>query len=72
MFSKIVVKGPEKAALYKYLTDASTDPKFPGEIKWNFEKFLIAKDGTIVARYRSKVTPMSDEVTKAVEAELAK
>jgi glutathione peroxidase len=72
MFSKVVVKGPEKVALYKYLTDASTDPKFPGEIKWNFEKFLIAKDGTIVARYRSKVTPMSDEVTKAIDAELAK
>jgi len=72
MFSKVVVKGPEKAPLYKYLTDAATDPKFPGEIKWNFEKFLIGKDGTIVARYLSKVKPMSDEVTKSVEAELAK
>ena len=48
----------------------AADPKFPGEIKWNFEKFLIAKDGTIDARYRSKVTPMSDEVTKAVEQAL--
>ena len=72
MFSKISVKGAEKAPLYQYLTEEKTDPKFPGEVKWNFEKFLIGKDGTIVARYRSKVTPMSDEVVKAVEAELAK
>jgi glutathione peroxidase len=43
-----------------------------GEVKWNFEKFLIGKDGKIVNRYLSKVEPMSDEITKAVEAELAK
>jgi glutathione peroxidase len=72
MFSKISVKGSEKAPLYKLLTESATDPKFPGEIKWNFEKFLIAKDGTIVARYPSKVKPLSDEVVSAVEAELAK
>lgn len=72
MFSKVVVTGPEKVALYKYLTESSTDPKFPGEVKWNFEKFLIGKDGTIVARYNSKVKPMSDEVVKSVEAQLAK
>ena len=72
MFSKVVVTGPEKVALYKYLTESSTDPKFPGEIKWNFEKFLIGRDGTIVARYNSKVKPGSDEVVQALEAQLAK
>ena len=72
MFSKVVVKGDGQAPLFQYLTGDSTDPKFAGEIKWNFEKFLISKDGQIVGRFRSKVTPMGDEMTKAVEAELAK
>jgi glutathione peroxidase len=72
MFSKVAVKGPDKVPLYRYLTDASTDPKFPGEIKWNFEKFLISRDGTIVGRYPSKVKPMDDQVISAVEAELAR
>ena len=72
MFSKVAVKGPDKVPLFKELTDEKTDPKFPGEIKWNFEKFLISRSGEIVQRFRSKVTPTSDEVVKAVEAELAK
>ena len=72
MFAKIVVKGSDKAPLYQYLTDEKTEPKFPGEIKWNFEKFLIGRDGQIVARFRSAVKPMSDEVVHAVEAELGK
>jgi glutathione peroxidase len=41
-----------------------------GDMKWNFEKFLIDKKGNIVARFRSKITPESDEITKAVEKEL--
>jgi glutathione peroxidase len=69
MFSKIVVLGDQKAPLYQYLT-ANAPEK--GEVKWNFEKFLIGKDGHIVARYRSKITPESDEMVKAIEAELAK
>lgn len=72
MFSKISVLGAEKAPLYKYLTDAANDPTKGGEVKWNFEKFLIGKDGKVVGRYRSAVTPQSDEIVKAIEAELAK
>jgi glutathione peroxidase len=72
MFSKIDVLGDNKAPLYHFLTEASSDPQFPGEVKWNFEKFLISRDGQIIARYRSPVKPMSDDVIKAVEAELAK
>jgi len=72
MFSKIVVTGAEKSALYKFLTSEETNPKFPGEVGWNFEKFLISRDGQIVARFRSKVAPDSEEVMKAVEDELAK
>jgi glutathione peroxidase len=69
MFSKITVKGPEKAALYKSLTDAA-DPK--GEVAWNFEKFLIGKDGAVIGRYKSGVSPESGELAAAIEAALAK
>jgi len=72
MFSKIVVKGEGQAPLYKFLTSSETNPKFPGDITWNFEKFLIAKDGSIVARFKPKTQPDSEEVVKAIEAELAK
>src|SRR4051794_7386723 len=72
MFSKVVVKGNGQAPLYQFLTGDKTDPEFPGDIEWNFEKFLISKDGKIVNRFKSPVKPMSDEVVKAVEAELAK
>ncbi|HVF11221.1 MAG TPA: glutathione peroxidase [Abditibacteriaceae bacterium] len=72
MFSKIAVKGPEQHALYKYLTSEETNPNFAGEVAWNFEKFLINRDGQIIARFRSKVAPDSEEMTTAIEAELAK
>src|SRR5262249_17759387 len=45
MFEKIVVKGDGQAPLYQYLTSKDTDPDFPGDIRWNFTKFLISKDG---------------------------
>jgi glutathione peroxidase len=72
MLAKVPVKGEKKCDLYKYLTSKQTDPKFAGEIKWNFTKFLIGRNGEIVARFESKVKPESPEVTKAIEAELAK
>jgi glutathione peroxidase len=74
MFSKISVLEPDKAPLYKYLT---ANAPTTGEVKWNFEKFLINRDGKIVGRFLSKVEPMlektkDDALIKAVEAELAK
>jgi glutathione peroxidase len=72
MFSKIDVKGPDQHPLYKYLTGPDANKPFPGVVKWNFEKFLVSRDGTIVARYLSKITPESPEVVSAIEAELAK
>lgn len=72
MFSKVTVKGENKAPFFKYLTDAQTNPASPGEIGWNFEKFLISRDGKIIGRYKSKVAPDSPELVKAVEAELVK
>ncbi|MEI6255128.1 MAG: glutathione peroxidase [Planctomycetota bacterium] len=69
MFSKIVVKGPNKAPLYKALTEGATPA---GEVGWNFEKFLIGRDGQIIGRYKSGVGPDAAELTKAVETALAK
>jgi len=72
MFSKIVVKGEGQHPLYKYLTAQQTSPEPAGDIKWNFEKFLIGKDGKVAARFAPKTQPDSEEVIKAIEAELAK
>jgi glutathione peroxidase len=69
MFSKITVKGPEKAALYKVLTETA-DPS--GEVGWNFEKFLIGKDGKITGRFKTRVSPDDPELVSAIEAALAK
>ncbi|MGC8552331.1 MAG: glutathione peroxidase, partial [Phycisphaerae bacterium] len=72
LFSKVDVKGPHQCALYRFLTSPKTDPKFPGPVKWNFEKFLIARDGAIVARFRTPVWPTSPQVVEAIKAQLAK
>ena len=69
MFSKITVKGGDNAKLYEVLTETS-DPS--GEIGWNFEKFLIAKDGSIAGRFKTRVAPNDPAVVAAIEAELAK
>lgn len=71
MFAKTAVTGAQKNALYALLTSEKTNPKFAGEVKWNFEKFLIGRDGEILARFRSNVAPDSEEMTKAIEAALA-
>jgi glutathione peroxidase len=70
MMDKVHVKGPEQHPLYKELS-GPTSP-FPGNVKWNFGKFLIDRDGKIAARFEPGVQPDSAEVTKAVEAALAK
>ncbi|MFM7075897.1 MAG: glutathione peroxidase [Planctomycetaceae bacterium] len=69
MFSKIVVKGDGQAPLYKALT-TQADPA--GDVKWNFEKFLIGKDGQVAARFMTRTTPEDPQVVKAIEAALAK
>jgi len=60
---KVSVKGDDISPLFKYLTEAP-NPDFTGEIKWNFEKFLIDENGVLIHRFRSKVTPMDPELTK--------
>lgn len=72
MFSKIVVKGDGIHPLYEYLTSVETEPEKPGDIKWNFEKFLVDRDGKVVKRFSPRVKPDAPEVIEAIEAELQK
>ena len=69
LFDKIKVLGDDKCSLYARLTDNSVTEK--SDIGWNFEKFLIDRKGKIIARFKSKVTPESKELTSAIEKELA-
>jgi glutathione peroxidase len=71
MMSKVVVKGPGIHPLFADLTGSVTDPKFAGEIKWNFNKFLVGRDGAILGRFEPKVEPLAPEVTAAIEKALA-
>jgi glutathione peroxidase len=68
LFDKINVNGKDKSPLYSVLTDNELTGK--SDIKWNFEKFLIDKNGNIVERYSSKVEPTGKELISAIETEL--
>jgi len=70
LFDKISVKGNSKAPLYKMLTDNLVTGK--SEINWNFEKFIIDKNGNVVKHFRSKTTPESRELTSVIEELLVK
>jgi len=70
LFDKIDVNGKNQSPLFSILTDNEVTGK--AEVKWNFEKFLIDKNGNVVARYLSKVDPKSDELTSAIEKEIKK
>jgi glutathione peroxidase len=67
MFSKIAVLGKDQAPLYHYLT---THPKFPGQVDWNFEKFLIGRNGEVIGRFKSEIEPLSKQLTTAIETAL--
>jgi len=69
MYAKISVKGDDQAPLYSYLTK-ETGPGITGDIKWNFTKFLVDRNGKVVQRFESAVTPDSKEVTGAIEKQL--
>lgn len=69
LFSKISVKDGDKHPLYQYLTEQSP---FPGEVEWNFQKYLVDRSGNVVARYHHRTKPLADEVVRDVERFLAK
>lgn len=68
MYSKIEVNGPDRHPLYTYLSGEQSP--FPGKISWNFNKFLVGKDGKILQRYASKVEPLSDELVGDIKTAL--
>jgi len=70
MYAKIDVNGDEATPLYKFLTSKETNPDFAGPIGWNFEKFVIGKDGKVVARFKTGIEP--DEMVETIEKELKK
>ena len=69
LFSKISVKGDDKHPLYRYLTEQSP---FPGEVEWNFQKYLVDRSGHVVARYKHGTKPLAQDIVKDVERFLAK
>ena len=68
LFSKISVKGSDKHPLYQYLTEKSP---FPGEVEWNFQKYLVDRSGNIVARFPHRMKPSAPEIVTEVERVLA-
>ena len=70
LFSKISVNGEDMHPLYQYLTNRQANGEFGGPITWNFNKFLIDKDGTTIARFPSEIDPLDPRITEAVEAAL--
>jgi glutathione peroxidase len=73
MMSKVVIKGAKQIPLYKTLTAATPDKDGKvQQVGWNFEKFLIARDGTVVGRFKSAVAPEDKDFVKAIKAELDK
>jgi glutathione peroxidase len=72
LFAKIEVNGDGACPLYKYLTALDTKPKGAGKIAWNFEKFVIGRNGEVVARFDPRTKPDAPEVLKVIAAELAK
>ena len=70
MFAKISVLGEDIHPLYRFLTGKETDPEFAGDIRWNFDKFLIDKNGAIISRFHPKIKPQDPELIKAIETAL--
>jgi glutathione peroxidase len=67
---KVEVNGDQRHALYQQLVETADGEGYTGDIRWNFEKFLVAPGGKVVARFSPPVEPLSDEVTTAIESTL--
>ena len=70
MFDKITLKGAERSPLFEILTNNETTGQSP--VKWNFEKFVIDKEGNIVKRFKSNTEPEDEKITSLIESELIK
>jgi glutathione peroxidase len=71
MFAKVKVKGTGIDPLFEFLTSAQYNSQFAGDIKWNFNKFLVDRTGAVIARFEPKVEPTSAEIRRAIEGALA-
>jgi glutathione peroxidase len=72
LMAKVEVNGGGACDLYKYLKSLDIKPKGTGEVTWNFEKFVIGRNGEVVGRFKPQTTPDATEVTSLIESELAK
>ena len=72
LFAKVEVKGDGACDLYKTLTALDTEPVGPGKISWNFEKFVVGRNGEVIARFSPRTKPDDPELVKVIETELAK
>ena len=70
LFSKIDVNDDTAHPFYKHLTSQETKPKGKGKVSWNFEKFLIGKEGAVLGRFKSSTEPDNNELTTAIEKAL--
>lgn len=70
LFAKVSVKGDDKCPLYAYLTDETKNAPNGGDIKWNFTKFLVDRNGKVLARFEPRTGPMDKEVVEKIETAL--
>lgn len=70
MFSKISVRGKDIHPLFDWLTSKEANPEFAGKVSWNFNKFLISKDGNLLARFGSRTVPEDEKLIQAIEEAL--
>jgi glutathione peroxidase len=68
MFAKLDVKGSEQSPLYEILTQTPDDSGKAGNVSWNFEKFLVDREGHVRRRFRSRVKPEDPAITQAIES----
>ncbi len=71
LFAKISVKGNDMHPLYRFLTDKK-NPKVGGDVKWNFQKYLVDHQGKVLAKFSPRENPMGEKVTAALDKALAK
>jgi glutathione peroxidase len=70
LFSKLDVNGKTRHPLYAWLTEQPTQPDGPGDVKWNFAKFLVGRDGLLIARFGPTTAPTASSVVDAIETAL--
>ncbi len=70
MFAKVVVKGDGQCGLYSFLTSDERNPGYGGEIRWNFTKFLVDREGKVIARFEPRTRPSDAKVAQAIQRAL--